>query len=90
MTKADLISALAEENNMSKKEVDEFFNSLANLTYKTLQGKDELTLPGLGKFVVKYREPRMGRNPSTGQQIKIEGKNIAKFKASSSLKEAVE
>jgi DNA-binding protein HU-beta len=87
MTKAQIISKLAEENDMSKKDVQAFMDSLTELAYK--EAKKGFTLPGLGKLVVVNRKARMGRNPATGESIKIPAKKVLKFRIAKAAKDAV-
>ena len=86
LTKSQIIVKLAEQNDMTKKDVSAFLDSLAQLAYK--QAKKGFTLPGLGKLVVVKRKARMGRNPATGETIKIPAKTVLKFRISKVAKDA--
>jgi DNA-binding protein HU-beta len=86
MTKADLISKLAEDAGITKVQAKDTLESLiANIT-KILKSGDKLTLSGLGTFSVSKRAARNGRNPLTGEKIKIKARKVAKFKAGKELK----
>ena len=86
LTKSQIIVKLAEQNDMTKKDVSAFLDSLAQLAYK--QAKKGFTLPGIGKLVVVKRKARMGRNPATGETIKIPAKTVLKFRISKIAKDA--
>ena len=86
LTKSQIIVKLAEQNDMTKKDVSAFLDSLAQLAYK--QANRGFTVPGLGKLVVVKRKARMGRNPATGETIKIPAKTVLKFRISKVAKDA--
>jgi DNA-binding protein HU-beta len=87
MTKSQIITKLAEENDMTKKDVSQFLDSLVDLAYK--EAKRGFTIPGLGKLVLVNRKARMGRNPATGETIRIPAKKVLKFRISKQAKDAV-
>ena len=87
MTKAAIVDFLAKKNEMTKKEVAAFLDSLSALAYK--EAKKGFTLPGLGKLVVVARKARMGRNPATGEAIKIPAKKVLKFRIAKAAKDAI-
>lgn len=87
MTKSQIISWLADKNDMSKKDMGEILDSLASLAYK--QAKNGFTLPGLGKIVLVNRKARMGRNPQTGAPIKIPAKRVVKFRVAKAAKDSI-
>ena len=89
MTKSELLTALAEGTEMSKKQVGEFLDKIVNLAYKQVKGSGEFVIPGLGKLVKVNRAARMGRNPATGEQIQIAAKTVVKFRIAKAAKEAV-
>lgn len=89
MTKSQLMQALADANEMSKKDVMAFWESLTELAYKEVMGTGEITLPGIGKLVKKNRKARMGRNPMTGETISIPAKTVVKFRVAKAAKDAV-
>ena len=86
-TKSQIIAILAEENELSKVQVKDFLESLANLAYK--EAKVGFTFPGVGKLVVLNRKARMGRNPATGESIKIPAKRVLKFRIAKAAKDAI-
>lgn len=87
MTKSQIISHLAEENDLSKKQVNDFMTSLTDLAYE--EAKNGFTIPGLGKLVVVKRKKRKGRNPATGESIIIPAKKALKFRIAKAAKDAV-
>jgi len=86
MTKAQIVAALAEKNDLTKKQAAAFLESLAALAYK--EAKNGFTIPGIGKLVVVNRKARMGRNPATGEPIKIPAKRVLKFRIAKAAKDA--
>jgi DNA-binding protein HU-beta len=89
MTKSELVSVLADKIGMTKKDVGSFLDLLADTACKETKKKGEFTLPGLGKLVKAHRKARMGRNPATGQAIKIPAKTVLKFKIAKAAKDSV-
>ncbi|HEY4485481.1 MAG TPA: HU family DNA-binding protein [Nitrospiria bacterium] len=87
MSKSQVIKAVAEKNSLSKKAAVEVIESLINLAYK--EAKNGFTLPGLGKLVLVNRKARMGRNPQTGEAIKIPAKRVVKFRVAKAAKDAI-
>jgi DNA-binding protein HU-beta len=87
MTKSATYSHLAQKTNMSKKQVTEVFDELVNLACK--EAKNGFVLPGFGKLVLANRKARMGRNPQTGEPIKIPAKRVCKFRLAKSMKDSV-
>jgi DNA-binding protein HU-beta len=87
MTKSAVLGYLAEKANLSKKQVGELFDETLNLACK--EAKNGFVLPGFGKLVVANRKARMGRNPQTGEPIKIPAKRVCKFRIAKSLKDTV-
>lgn len=87
MTKAQLTAHLAEQTGLTKKQTAEVLEVLAQTAYK--EAKRGFTVPGIGKLVVTKRKARMGRNPATGEQIKIPAKTVVKFRIAKACKDAV-
>ncbi len=86
LTKAGVIDALATETGLTKKEVGAVLAALPELAYaQVLVG---FTIPGIGKIAVVQRQARMGRNPATGEQIKIPAKKVLKFRIAKAAKDA--
>ena len=87
MSKSALIRHLAEANDMNRAQVVTFMDSLTDTAYK--QAKNGFTLPGLGKLVLVNRKARMGRNPATGEQIKIPAKKVVKFRVAKAVRDSI-
>ncbi len=87
MTKPSIIAALAQKATLSKKQIAEVLDHLAALATK--EAKNGFVLPGFGKLVLAARKARMGRNPQTGEPIKIPAKRVLKFRISKTLKDTV-
>lgn len=85
MTKAELISKIAEDAGLTKATAGVALESFLEGVTKALKAGDKLTLVGFGTFSVSKRAVRKGRNPFTGEEIKIKAKKVAKFKASKDL-----
>ena len=86
LTKAQIIASLADEVDLPKKQVAALLEALANLAYK--EAKRGFTVPGLGKLVIVNRKARDGRNPATGQKIRIPAKRVLKFRIAKAAKDA--
>ena len=89
MNKGDLIETMATDAGISKVQATEALNSALIAIRKTLKKGDKVTLVGFGTFSITKRAARMGRNPQTGESIKIKAKKIVKFKAGKELAEFV-
>jgi DNA-binding protein HU-beta len=84
-----LAAALAETNEMPKKQSEAMLNELVALLTKHLKKGDRIRIPGLGVLVVRKRAARMGRNPATGEPVKIKASKKVAFRAAKELKEAL-
>ena len=89
MTRTELIAALAAEAKLDKRQSKAFVEGLTSLIEKTIKKGGEVPLRGLGKFKVQRRKARMGRNPATGEAIKIPAKTVVKFTVAKQLKDLV-
>ncbi len=88
-TKAQIIAAVAEEAEISKAQAKAAVESLVAMAYKGAKGKDGFTIPGIGKLIKVRRKARWGRNPATGEKIKIKAKTVLKFRIAKAAKDAV-
>ncbi|MBI2434733.1 MAG: HU family DNA-binding protein [Candidatus Hydrogenedentes bacterium] len=86
MTKSKIIEAISQETGVSKKDTGNLLGALADLAYA--QAGVGFTVPGLGKLVVVQRKARKGRNPATGETIKIPAKKVVKFRLAKAAKDA--
>ncbi len=89
MTKSQIADHLAGKTGVTKKTANQVIDEIAGLAYKEAKGKGEFTFPGLGKLVLARRKARKGRNPATGQEIKIPAKRVVKFRVAKACKDAV-
>ena len=89
ITKAQLVGELAEKLGATKKDVGGFFDMLSDIACKETKKKGEFTLPGFGKLVLAKRKARIGRNPATGEEIKIKAKTVVKFRVAKACKDAI-
>ncbi len=87
LTKSQIAASVAEKAGVSKKTGAEILEFLAELAYKN--AKNSFTLPGIGKLVLVNRKARMGRNPKTGEPIKIAAKKVVKFRVAKAAKDAI-
>src|SRR5215204_2226834 len=89
MGKSELFSHFADRFEQKRTQAREFFDELNTLAEKELKRSGEFTIPGMVKLVVQKRKARMGRNPATGEQIKIAAKTVVKARIAKQLKDAV-
>ena len=87
MSKSAIAATLAEKVEITKKQAAMLLEELANLAYK--EAKNSFVLPGLGKLVLRNRKARIGRNPATGETIKIPAKKVVKFTVAKAAKDAI-
>ena len=87
LTKSQVLVSVAETAEISKKQAVAAVEALVCLAYKN--AKNGFTLPGLGKLVLVNRKARMGRNPATGEAIKIKAKRVVKFRVAKACKDAI-
>ena len=89
MTKTQVIRHMAEQMDVSPRQIAAFFDLLIETPTTETRKSGEFTIPGLGKLVKAQRAARMGRNPATGESIKIAAKTTVKFRLSKAAKDAV-
>ena len=89
MNKAELVKAMADETQLTQKDVEKVLNSFVNVVSNTLARKDKIQLVGFGTFETRKRNARTGVNPQTKEQIKIPATTVTAFKAWKALKEKV-
>ena len=89
MTKSQVIADLAGKAEISKKAAGEFLEELTSLATKECKRSGQFVIPGIGKAVKSNRKARLGRNPQTGETIKIPAKTVVKFRLSKSFKDSV-
>jgi len=89
MNKSELVEAIATKADLTKVKAEAALNAFIETTKKTLKKGDSVTLVGFGTFAVAKRAARTGRNPFTGETIKIKAKKLPKFKPGKAFKEAL-
>ena len=89
MNKTELVTAMAEKSELSKKDAASALNALMDVITDALKAGEEVALTGFGSFHVTKREAREGRSPTTGEVIQIPARNCPAFKAGKVLKDAV-
>jgi DNA-binding protein HU-beta len=89
MTKSEVIKNLAEKSDVDRKTAAGFLENLVALVVKETKKSGQFLIPGLGKAVKANRKARMGRNPATGETIKIAAKTVVKFRLAKAFKDAV-
>ncbi|MBC9784195.1 integration host factor subunit alpha [Heliobacillus mobilis] len=90
MNKTDLVSAVAEKAELTKKDAEKAVNAFFTVVEEALKAGDKVQLVGFGTFEIRERKARTGRNPQTGETITIEASKVPAFKAGKALKDAVE
>jgi len=89
MTQSQIVQSLAEKCEVTKKVAQNLLAALSETAISEVKKNGMFVLPGLGRLVRVERKARMGRNPSTGEQIKIAAKKVVKFRIAKSAKEAI-
>jgi DNA-binding protein HU-beta len=87
MTKSQIADHLASKAGITKKTAAQLLDDFASLAYK--EAKNTFVVPGVGKLVLANRKARMGRNPQTGEAIKIPAKRVVKFRVAKACKDAI-
>lgn len=89
MNKSELVSAIAKETNLTNVAAEGAVNALISIVTKSLKKGEKVVVPGFVTISKAERKARVGRNPSTGAEIKIAAKKVAKFKAGKALQDAL-
>ncbi|MFY9529675.1 MAG: HU family DNA-binding protein [Candidatus Acidiferrales bacterium] len=89
MSKSKIVAHLAEKTGTTKKASAQFFDELFKLAVKEAKSVGKFVIPGLGRAVKAHRKARMGRNPATGEPIKIKAKTVVRLRAAKAFKDAV-
>lgn len=88
MNRAELVEAIATQIDATKSDTDALLSTFTNIVEKNIKKKDGIRLVGFGTFKVSKRKARIGRNPQTGDEIKIPARTVPVFKPGSALKTA--
>ena len=89
MTQAQTVAKMADSQGVSKKDAKSFLENLAALAVTQTKKTGEFTIPGLGKLVKSERKARWGRNPATGEKIRIKARKVVKFRVAKAAKDAI-
>ena len=87
LTKADIIAAIQEETGFTKNQSTELVESLLEIIKSKLESGEDVLVSGFGKFCVKEKSERRGRNPATGEDLILRPRRVVTFKVSGKLKE---
>ena len=90
MNKLDLVGAVAEKAGITKRDAERAVNALVETIEDALKQGERVSLVGFGTFEVRDRKPRVGRNPQTGEEIRIPAGRVPSFKAGKALKGLIE
>ena len=89
MTKTQLVRHMAEKHGLSNKQMAEVIEYLADVAIKETKKNGVFVIPGLGRLVKSNRKARVGRNPQTGEAIKIPAKTVVKFRVAKAVKDVI-
>jgi nucleoid DNA-binding protein len=89
VNKTELVERIADEATLPKSEVQRYWKAFEEVVSSALKDGEEVQITGFGKFYVQERKAREGRNPQTGEKIKIAASKVPSFSAGNALKEAI-
>jgi len=89
LTKAEIIDVVSKQNGFSKKQSTESVETLLEIIKRTLESGEDVLISGFGKFCVKDKDQRRGRNPATGDAMMLRDRKIVTFKCSGKLREKI-
>jgi DNA-binding protein HU-beta len=89
MKKTELVEAIAEKADVPKSQAQKVFDAFEQVVTDTLKGGEEVQITGFGKFYVREQKARDGRNPQTGEKMRIPAGKVPTFSAGNSLKESI-
>ena len=89
MNKTELIEAIAERADVPKSQAQKHFDAFEGVVTNVLESGDEVQITGFGKFYVREQKARDGRNPQTGEKMRIPAQKVPSFSAGNSLKESL-
>ena len=89
LTKIQIIEAIQNKNGFTKKQAEESVETLLELIKKSLESNDDVLVSGFGKFCVRDKKERKGRNPSTGEAMMLDARKVITFKSSGKLRDRV-
>jgi len=89
LTKADIIAAIQTENGYSRKKSTDIVETLLEIIKSALESGEDVLISGFGKFQVKSKKERRGRNPATGEDLMLEPRKVVTFKCSGILRDMI-
>jgi DNA-binding protein HU-beta len=89
MTKTQLVRHLAEKHELSNKQIAALLDYIAEVAIKETKKNGVFVIPGIGRLVKSNRKARVGRNPQTGEAIKIPAKTVVKFRVAKAVKDTI-
>jgi integration host factor subunit alpha len=89
LTKADIIEAIQKENGYSRKQSSEITEILMEIIKQSLESGEDVLISGFGKFQVKTKKERRGRNPATGEDLTLPPRKVVTFKSSGRLRDHI-
>ena len=89
LTKDEIVEAVAEETDFLKNRSAEIVESLIEVIKSSLESGDDVLVSGFGKFCVKEKRDRRGRNPATGEDMKLEARRVVTFRCSRQLRDKI-
>jgi len=89
MTKADIVQKISDDFKVTKRDAQSMVESVFNILKETLEAGEDVKISGFGKFEVKQKNDRRGRNPQTGEAITIAARKVLTFKPSAVLRDGV-
>lgn len=89
MNKAELVSAIANKTKVTKSQVETYLDATLHIIQKTVSDGEEVKIVGFGSFCKTVRKAKTGRNPKTGQTVKVPNTNVPRFKPGKDFKDSV-
>ena len=89
LTKANIVEALAEQNGYPKNQSFEMIETLLEIVKRTLESGEDVLVSGFGKFCIKTKHERRGRNPATGEDMMLEPRRVVTFRCSPKLRDKI-
>ena len=87
LTKAEIVEGIHQETGLTKKQAGDALENIVDIIKNSLETGEDVLISGFGRFAVKEKRPRKGRNPATGKSIMLDGRKVVSFKCSGVLKD---
>lgn len=87
LTKAEIVEGIHQETGLTKKQAGDALKDIIDIIKNSLETGEDVLISGFGRFAVKEKRPRKGRNPATGKSIMLDGRKVVSFKCSGVLKD---